>query len=48
MLGIGEKFPSFSLKATVGIDKDPDKAFTEIGDLDLDAPPVRQPEALAV
>jgi alkyl hydroperoxide reductase subunit AhpC len=35
MLGIGEKFPSFSLKATGGIDKDPDKSFTDISDLDF-------------
>ena len=34
MLGIGEKFPSFSVTATVGIEKDPDKAFKTITDLD--------------
>jgi len=34
MLGVGEKFPSFSLTATVGIEKDPKKAFKTITDLD--------------
>jgi hypothetical protein len=35
MLGVGEKFPSFSRKATVGIGKDPGQAFPEISDLDF-------------
>jgi lipoyl-dependent peroxiredoxin subunit C len=30
MLGVGDKFPQFSLKATVSTDKDLNKAFTEI------------------
>jgi peroxiredoxin (alkyl hydroperoxide reductase subunit C) len=34
MLGVGEKFPSFSVTATVGIEKDPAKAFRTITDLD--------------
>lgn len=34
MLGIGEKFPSFSLKAAISTDKDPEKSFKEITDLD--------------
>src|SRR5690349_6143765 len=34
MLGVGEKFPSFSLKATVGTERDADKAFRTISDLD--------------
>jgi peroxiredoxin (alkyl hydroperoxide reductase subunit C) len=34
MLGIGEKFPSFSVKAAVSTDKDPEKAFKDITDLD--------------
>src|SRR5881394_1667270 len=34
MLGVGEKFPSFSLNATVGIEKDPKTAFKTITDLD--------------
>lgn len=34
MLGIGEKFPSFSVTATVGIEKDPKTAFKTITDLD--------------
>lgn len=32
MLGVGEKFPQFSLKATVTTDKDLTKAFSEITD----------------
>lgn len=32
MLGVGDKFPSFALKATVGIDKDLSKAFTDVSD----------------
>ena len=32
MLGVGDKFPQFSLKATVSTDKDLNKAFTEITD----------------
>lgn len=34
MLGIGEKFPAFSVTATVGIEKDPKTAFKTITDLD--------------
>ncbi|MBZ5570728.1 MAG: peroxiredoxin [Acidobacteriia bacterium] len=34
MLTIGEKFPSFSLTATVGTEKDPKTAFKTITDLD--------------
>ena len=34
MLAVGEKFPSFSLKATVSTEKNPDKAFKTITDLD--------------
>jgi len=34
MLGIGERFPSFLLTATVGIEKDPKKAFKTISDGD--------------
>jgi peroxiredoxin (alkyl hydroperoxide reductase subunit C) len=34
MLGIGEKFPSFAVDATVSIEKDPKKAFKTITDLD--------------
>ena len=34
MLGIGEKFPSFSLTATVGTEKDPKTAFKTLTDLD--------------
>jgi peroxiredoxin (alkyl hydroperoxide reductase subunit C) len=34
MLGVGEKFPSFSLNATVGIEKDPKTAFKTVTDLD--------------
>ncbi len=34
MLGIGEKFPSYSLKATASTDKDLKKAFTQITDSD--------------
>ena len=34
MLGVGEKFPSFSLTACVGTEKDPKKAFKTITDLD--------------
>ncbi len=33
MLGVGDKFPSFSLTATVGIEKDPKTAFKTITDL---------------
>ena len=32
MLGVGEKFPQFSLKATVSTDKDLKKAFTDVTD----------------
>jgi len=34
MLGVGEKFPSFSLTATVGIEQDPAKAFRTITDVE--------------
>ena len=34
MLGIGERFPSFSVTATVGTEKDPAKAFKTITDMD--------------
>ena len=34
MLGVGEKFPSFSLTAAVGTDKDASKAFKQLTDLD--------------
>lgn len=34
MLGVGEKFPSFSLTATVGTERDPKIAFKTITDLD--------------
>jgi peroxiredoxin (alkyl hydroperoxide reductase subunit C) len=34
MLGIGEKFPSFSVTATVSTEKDPKKAFKTITDRD--------------
>lgn len=34
MLSVGEKFPSFSVTATVGIEKDPAKAFRTITDMD--------------
>ncbi len=34
MLGVGEKFPSFSLTATIGIDRDPASAFKTVTDLD--------------
>jgi len=34
MLTIGEKFPSFSMQATVSSEKDPKKAFRTITDLD--------------
>ena len=34
MLGVGEKFPSFSLTATVSTEKDPKAAFQIITDLD--------------
>jgi len=34
MLGVGEKFPSYSLTATVGTDRDPKNAFRTITDLD--------------
>ena len=34
MLGVGEKFPSYSLTATVGIERDPKTAFKTITDLD--------------
>jgi alkyl hydroperoxide reductase subunit AhpC len=34
MLGIGEKFPSYSLTATVETERDPQKAFRTITDLD--------------
>jgi peroxiredoxin (alkyl hydroperoxide reductase subunit C) len=34
MLGVGEKFPSFSLNATVSTEKDANKAFRTITDLD--------------
>jgi alkyl hydroperoxide reductase subunit AhpC len=34
MLGVGEKFPSFSLSATVGVEEDPAKAFNVTTDLD--------------
>lgn len=34
MLGVGEKFPSFSLTATVSTEKDPKTAFKTITDLD--------------
>ncbi len=36
MLGVGEKFPAYSLMATVGIDRDPRIAFKTITDLDYD------------
>ncbi len=35
MLGIGEKFPSFSMTATVSTEKDPKKAFKTLTDLDF-------------
>src|SRR5206468_5316696 len=35
MLGVGEKFPSYSLTATVGIESDPKKAFQTMTDLDF-------------
>lgn len=35
MLGVGEKFPSFSVTATVSIEKDPKVAFKTITDLDF-------------
>ena len=34
MLGIGEKFPSYNVTATVGTEKDPKKAFKTITDQD--------------
>jgi peroxiredoxin (alkyl hydroperoxide reductase subunit C) len=34
MLGIGEKFPSFSLKAVVSTDSNPEKSIKDITDLD--------------
>jgi lipoyl-dependent peroxiredoxin subunit C len=34
MLGVGEKFPSYSLTATVGIERDPNTAFKTITDLE--------------
>lgn len=34
MLGVGEKFPSYSLTAIVGTDRDPQSAFRTITDLD--------------
>lgn len=34
MLGIGEKFPSFSVTATVSTEKDPKKAFKNITESD--------------
>ena len=34
MLGIGDRFPSFAVDATVGIEKDPKTAFKKITDLD--------------
>lgn len=34
MLGVGEKFPSYSLTATVSIESDPKTAFKTITDLD--------------
>ena len=34
MLGIGEKFPSFAITATVSTEKDPKKAFKTVTDLD--------------
>src|SRR5262245_51057495 len=34
MLAVGEKFPSFSVTATVGTEKDPAKAFKTITDMD--------------
>lgn len=34
MLGVGETFPSFSLTATVGTERDPKTAFKTITDLD--------------
>jgi alkyl hydroperoxide reductase subunit AhpC len=34
MLGVGEKFPSYSLTATVGIERDPKTAFKTITDHD--------------
>jgi peroxiredoxin (alkyl hydroperoxide reductase subunit C) len=36
MLGVGEKFPSFSVMATVGIEEDPKTAFKTITDLDYE------------
>ena len=38
MLGVGEKFPSYSLNATVGIDSDPKAAFKTITDLEKKLP----------
>ncbi len=32
MLGVGDKFPAYNVKATVSTDKDLSKAFTDIGD----------------
>ena len=34
MLGIGEKFPAFSVTATVGVERDSKTAFRTITDLD--------------
>ena len=34
MASVGEGFPSFSMQATVGIEKDPKTAFKQITDLD--------------
>ena len=34
MLGVGEKFPSYSLNATVGTERDPKTAFRTITGLD--------------
>jgi peroxiredoxin (alkyl hydroperoxide reductase subunit C) len=35
MLGVGEKFPSFSLTATVGIERDPAVAFKTVTDAEF-------------
>jgi len=34
MLGVGEKFPSYSLTATIGTEPDPKIAFKTVTDLD--------------
>ena len=34
MLGVGDKFPSYSLTATIGTENDPKTAFQTVTDLD--------------